>query len=97
MEAEEKAKEEVTWCDKGQPIENADEGEEEPADPEAEGDDEDQGPYVDVNEVENEQEIKIKIENKNKKEENTEELLLDGDFEDQEIDLQPAHRKLCLD
>ena len=100
LEAEEdEAEEEVSQPDEeAQPVEDAGEGDDEPADPEGEGNsDEDQEQDLETNEVENEQENDNENENENDEEENEEEPLPDGDLEDQEIKLQPAHRAEALD
>ena len=90
LEVEDDADEEVSQQDEEdpQPIEDAREVDDEPADTEGEGDD-DEDPEQETNEVENEQENDI--------DENEEEPLPDGDLEDQEIELQPPHRAEALD
>jgi hypothetical protein len=99
LEAEEdEAEEEVSQQDEeAQPIGDAGEGDDEPADPEGEGEgDEDQEQDLETNEVDNEQENDNDNKNENE-EENEEEPLPEGDLEDQEIELQPAHRAEALD
>src|SRR6266545_4765843 len=92
-EEEEEAEEEVSQQDEeAQPIEDAGEGDDEPVEGEGDGD-EDQEQDLEANEVENEHEN----ENENEEEENEEEPLPDGELEDQEIELQPAHRAEALD
>ena len=102
LEAEEdEADKEVSQQDdKAQPTEDAGEVEDEPVDPEGEGDgDEDPEQDLKTNEAENEQENNNDNDNQNEndEEENKEEPLPDGDLEDQEIGLQPAHRAEALD
>jgi hypothetical protein len=94
---EEEAEEEASQHDEeAQPIEDAGEVEDDPADPEGEGDgEEDQEQDVEANEVENDQENDN--ENENDDEEIEEEPSPEGDLEDQEIELQPAHRAEALD
>lgn len=95
LEVEEDEAEDVSEHEEdAQPIEDVGEGDDEPASPEGEGDgDDDQDQDAETNEVENEQEI----DNENgNEEENEEEPLPDGDLEDQEIELQPAHRAEAL-
>src|SRR6266511_4183358 len=98
-EEEEEAEEEVSQQDEeAQPIEDAGEGDDEPVEEEGDGD-EDQEQDLEANEVENEQEKEKENENENEneEEENEEEPLPDGELEDQEIELQPAHRAEALD
>jgi len=95
---DDEADEEISQQDKdAQPIDDANEGDDEPADPEGEGEgDEDQEQELETNDVENEQDNENDNENEND-EENEEEPLPDADLEDQEIELQPAHRAEALD
>ena len=74
--------------DDAQPIDDAGEGDDEPADPEGEGEGDEDQEQDQTNKVENEQDD----ENENN-EENEEEPLPDGDLEDPEIELQPAHSR----
>jgi len=70
----------------------------EPVDPDAEIDgEEDQEQDPEVAEVENEQENEHEHENDLDEGENDEDPPPDGDLEDQEIELQPAHRAEALD
>jgi len=98
---DDEADEEVSQPDEdAQPIDDAGEGDDEPVDPEGEGEgegDEDQEQELETNEVENEQDNENDNENENDEEENEEEHLPDGDLEDHEIELQPAHRAEALD
>jgi hypothetical protein len=89
---EDEADEEVSQPDEEpQLTEDAGEEDDDPVDPEGEGD-EDPEQDLETNGVENEQENDNEIEI-----ENEEEPLPDGDLEDQEIELQPAHRAEALD
>ena len=96
---EEEAEEEVSQQEEEpQRTDDVGERDDEPTDPEGEGDgDEDQEQDLETNEVENEQENDNDNENENEEEDIEEEPLPDGDLEDQEIELQPAHRAEALD
>jgi hypothetical protein len=91
--------EEISQRDEEEPLipdEEGVDGDDEPVDPEAEVDgeeDQDQDPEAAEAEIEQENEN----ENENEEVENDEEPSPGGDVEDQEIELQPAHRAEALD